>query len=93
MSSRQIVIKVTHNIRFDEFERVFDETMPGFILAGLFKVEGQAQANSPSYRGFFRGSIQNTLEKIVPVTLQGFVFSSVNYAPIIEGVDEAGNDV
>ncbi|MGA9769305.1 MAG: hypothetical protein WBV94_09710 [Blastocatellia bacterium] len=95
MSNRQIEVRidVTENIRFDEFERIFDETMPGFLLAGLFKVEGEAQGNSPSYRGLFRGGIQNTLEKIAPVTLQGFVFSSVNYAPIIEGVDESGNDV
>jgi len=95
VTQRQIFveIKVTDNLRFDEFERIFDETMPGFILPGLSKVESEAQANSPSYIGNFRNSIQNTLEKIAPVTLQGLVFSSATYAPIIEGVDESGNDV
>src|SRR6185369_9043099 len=54
----------------------------------------EAQANSPvGVGGIFRGSIQPSLEVTGPATLQGFVFSSVNYAPIIEGVDEEGNDV
>jgi hypothetical protein len=92
--SRVIEIIVTHNIRFDEFEQVFDDVMPGFINVGLEKVVGEAQQNSPvGVRGTFRGSLQPSLELIAPVTLQGFVFSSVNYAPIIEGVDEEGNDV
>jgi hypothetical protein len=95
-SNRQIEVRieVTDNIRFEEFEQVFDETMPGFLLVGLEKVVGAAQQNSPvGVRGLFRGSIQPSLESPQPVTFQGFVFSSVNYAPIIEGVDEDGNDV
>jgi hypothetical protein len=89
----EIEIKFKENVRFDQFERVFDETMPGFILPGLYKVQGEAQASSSVYRGLFRGSIQTSIEQPKPATLQGFVFSSVNYAPIIEGVDEQGNDV
>ncbi|HKQ06608.1 MAG TPA: hypothetical protein VJ464_15855 [Blastocatellia bacterium] len=87
-----IEIKVEDNIRFDDFARVFDDTMPGFINAGLYKVQGEAQQNSPVYRSLFRGSIQTAVEQ-QPATIRGFVFSSINYAPIIEGVDEAGNDV
>jgi hypothetical protein len=86
-------INVSDNISFDEFERVFDDTMPGFILVGLYKVQGEAQQASPVYRGLFRGAIQTAVEQPQPATIQGSVFSSINYAAIIEGVDEAGNDV
>lgn len=89
----EVKIDVKQNFDFGAFERVFDETMPGFLAVGLEKVVGEAQANSPVYRGLFRGGIQNSLDKPRPVTFEGAVFSSVNYAPVIEGVDESGNDV
>lgn len=90
--SKSFEIRVSDNLRFDQFEQVFNDTMPGFVLVGLYKTMGEAQQDSPVYRGLFRGGIQTAVEQPQPATLQGFVFSSVNYAAIIEGVDEAGND-
>lgn len=94
--SRKIVIEVriTDNLRFQEFERIFNETMPGAILPGLNKVAGEAIANAPvGVRGLFRSSIKPEIEQPKPVTVQGQVFSDAPYAAIIEGVDESGNDV
>jgi len=97
MSANRIInvqIKVEDNIRFDQFERVFNETMPGYLKVGLERVVGEAKANSPvGVRGLFRESIQPSLDQPKPVTFEGHVFSTANYAPIIEGVNEQGEDV
>jgi hypothetical protein len=93
MRAISVEIKVTDNIRFDQFEQVFDSTMPGYIREGLEKVTGEAVQNSPVYRGIFRSGIQNSLDQPKPVTFEGHIFSDVaNYAAVIEGVDESGND-
>ncbi|HEX8091833.1 MAG TPA: hypothetical protein VF762_23470 [Blastocatellia bacterium] len=89
----EVHIKVEDGTRLEDFVPIFDEIMPGHVLAGLYKVQGEAQADSPVYRSLFRGSIQSAVDHPQPGTIQGYVFSGVNYAPIIEGVDEQGNDV
>jgi hypothetical protein len=93
MRSLDVQIVVTDNLQFDQFEKVFDSTMPGYLLVGLYKTQFDAQQKSPVYRGLFRGGIQTSLDQPKPATFEGHVFSSVNYAAVIEGVDEDGNDV
>ena len=90
----EIRIIVTDESRLDGFEGRFDETMMPVIVAMTEKVSGEAQRNAPvGVRGLFKGSIQPLVEQPSPLTISGFVVSTVPYAAIIEGVDEDGNEV
>lgn len=91
--SDRVVIRVTDNTGFDGLELAFDEVMMPVIIAMTEKVTGDAQAKAPSYRGAFRSSIQPVSEKVGPMVIQGLVVSTSPYAAIIEGVDDAGNEV
>lgn len=95
MSERVLEIKIIDEAStfFDGLELGFDEVMMPVIIAMTERVAGDAQGKAPSYRGFFRNSIQPIPEKLAPMKIQGLVVSTSPYGAIIEGVDEEGNEV
>ncbi|MCI0489384.1 MAG: hypothetical protein L0229_22555 [Blastocatellia bacterium] len=89
----EIRVTVDDESRLDEFEARFDETMTQVVISLTERVATQAQRNAPRDTGVFAGSIQPLIEQPAPLTISGFVVSSVAYAGVIEGVDEEGNEV
>lgn len=78
--------------RLDEFFPLFDEKVSAAMRVVTSKIAGDAIQLSPVDRGFFQNSIQTAVEFDQKGAILGSVFSTAAHAPIIEGVDEGGNE-
>jgi len=91
MSNLIITVK-----RYDQLQRYPELSGAAFSDAMTVAVNAivrDTQTNSPVDRGFIRASWAGEVDDDNPLKITGRVFSSSPHAPIIEGVDEAGNPV
>lgn len=92
----EIKFGFSEDLRFDEFEPVFQGVMTPVMQLVTEKVTGDAQrlAGASKDRGFFQQSIQPLVYSPTDrrPAITGEVVSTVAHAAIIEGVDEDGNE-
>jgi hypothetical protein len=88
----EIQYKLVDESRLDEFYPLYEEKVGAAMRVVTEKIAGDAIQLSPVDRGFFRGSIQTAVEFDNKGGILGSVFSSAPHGPIIEGVDEEGNE-
>ncbi|MEW6212553.1 MAG: hypothetical protein AB1631_29780 [Acidobacteriota bacterium] len=85
-------VEVIRSDNLAQFQSIFDEVAEKAMTVVTDAVIGEAQALSPVYRGTFKSSLVSDIQKPSPFLIEGFIQSPLNYAPVIEGVDEAGNE-
>jgi len=88
----QLTITVKRFDRLKEFPEIAGPAFNDTMTVGVERWIGDAQVNSPVDRGFFRSSLDGQVDQISPLQIVGRVFASAQHAPIIEGVDEQGNE-
>lgn len=95
MPGVEVRFRVTDTTNFDQFETLFQEEMGPTVKLLTEKVTGDAQRLAPNFDGFFVGSIQPLIYSPTDgrSTIVGQVVSNSQYAGVIEGVDEEGNEV
>lgn len=91
-----LVIKVKRFDRLKRFPELASEAFSDAMTVSMEKVLGDAQANSPVDRGFFRSSLSISVSQALstgnnPLGIAGHIFSTSQHAPVIEGVDAQGN--
>lgn len=91
--SGNVRVEVTRTDHLAEFDQIFDELATAAMQAVTEAVVGEAGALSPVYNGFFKSSLAPDVQKPSPLIIEGLITSPLNYAGVIEGVDEQGNEV
>ena len=89
----EVRFNVIDTTKFEQFAPIFEEEMIPAMTLITNKVLGDAERGAPVDRNFYRGSMQPLVEKPAPVTVVGRVVATAPHAAILEGVDEAGNEV
>lgn len=90
--SGNVRVEVTRTDHLAEFDQIFDELATAAMTSVTEAIVGEAGALSPAYKGFFKSSLAPDIQKPSPLIIEGMITSPLNYAAVIEGVDEQGNE-
>lgn len=89
----ELVIKMRRTDLLRQFPEIATQELSDSMAVAVELVTGEAMERAPNDRGYFLRGLSNDVFSPQPVMVIGKVFDTASHAPIVEGVNEAGQAV